>query len=302
MSPMQPNPLLQKLGLTRHDRAVILHADDVGMCQASLAAYAELLEAGLISAASTMVPCPWFPATAALCRGRPTDQVDMGVHVTLTSEWEGYRWGPISSCGASSGLIDEAGYLHATSAAVQEKADPAAVRREIEAQVERALAAGIDVTHLDTHMGSVLHPRLVDTYVQVALQRRIPPLLMRLDEAGFREMGVDRDSAALFAQMMRVLEAQGLPLMDHLRLMSLDEPADRVEQVKHVLQALPAGISYLIVHPARDTPELRAIAPDWRCRVADLYAFTCDALRAFVEQSGIHVIGWRVLRTLMQAG
>jgi predicted glycoside hydrolase/deacetylase ChbG (UPF0249 family) len=299
---VQPNLLLKKLGLADDDRAVILHADDVGMCHASLAAYADLVEFGLISSASTMVPCPWFPATAAFCCSQPADRIDMGVHLTLTSEWAGYRWGPISSRDPASGMIDAAGYFHTSEKAVQEDGDPAAVQHEIQAQVERALGAGIDVTHVDTHMGSILHPKFLDAYLQLALEHRIPPLLLRLDETGLREMGIEGEAAALFARLLQVLEAQGLPLLDNFYMMPLDQPEDRVEQVKRVLEGLPAGITYLIVHPAQDTPELRAIAPDWRCRVADYQAFTSEALQAFVQKSGIHVLGWRAVRAIMQGG
>ena len=299
---MQPNPLLKKLGLADDDRAVILHADDVGMCHASLAAYADLVEFGLISSASTMVPCSWFLATAAFCCSQPADRIDMGVHLTLTSEWSGYRWGPISSRDPASGMIDAMGYFHTSEKTVQEDGDPAAVQHEIQAQVEHALGAGIDVTHVDTHMGSILHPKFLDAYLQLAQEHRIPPLLLRLDEAGLREMGFEGEAAALFARLLQVLEAQEMPLLDSLYVMPLDQPQDRIEQVKGVLEALPAGITYLIVHPAQDTPELRAIAPDWRCRVADYQAFTSETLRAFVQESGIHVLGWRAVRAIMQGG
>ena len=114
---MAPNPVLKKLGLSDEARVVIFHADDIGMCQASLAAYADLVGVGLISAASTMVPCPWFPATAAFCRANP-DRVDMGVHITLTSEWADYRWGPTSTCDPTSGLLDADGYMHRGRAAM----------------------------------------------------------------------------------------------------------------------------------------------------------------------------------------
>ena len=155
---MRPNPLLKRLGLSDDARAVIFHADDVGMCQASLAAYVDLVDFGLISAASTMVPCSWFPATAAFCRDHPGEKVDMGVHLTLTSEWDGYRWGPISTRDPASGLMDTDGYFHPDTESAQAHGDPAAVQLEIQTQVERALAAGIDVTHIDSHMGTVFHP------------------------------------------------------------------------------------------------------------------------------------------------
>lgn len=302
---MQANPVLRKLGLSENDRAVIFHADDVGMCQASLSAYVDLVEFGLISAASTMVPCSWFPATAAFCRDSHRDRagkVDMGVHLTLTSEWDSYRWGPLSTRDPDSGLLDGAGYFHATSEAVQQHGDPLAVEREVEAQVAHALSAGIDVTHVDTHMGSIVHPTFLAAYIQIAMQHRVPPFLVRLDEAGLRGLDLDAETAAQFAPQLQALEAGGLPLLDHMHMMPLDRHENRLEQVKGVLESLPAGITYLLIHPAHDTPELRAIAPDWRCRVADYQVFASEALRDYVKTSGIHVLGWRALRDLMRSG
>jgi predicted glycoside hydrolase/deacetylase ChbG (UPF0249 family) len=299
---LDANPILQKLGLSASTRTVIFHADDVGMCHASLAAYGELVDFGLISSASAMVPCPWFPATAAFCRDNAGDRVDMGVHLTLTSEWKGYRWGPISTRDAGSGLMDATGHFPTRSETVQEQAHPGAVLTELKAQVERALDAGIDVTHVDTHMGSIVHPAFIDAYVHVALQYRVPPFLVRLDEAGLREHGLDSETARASVEQLRVLEAEDLPLLDNMHMMSLDDPRDRVEQVREALDALQPGITYFVIHPALDTPELRAIAPDWRCRVADYETFTSRTVWNYVKSSGIQVIGWRVLRDLMREG
>ena len=122
---MSVNPLLKKMGFSNSDRLVILHTDDIGMCQASLTAFEHLWEFGTISSGAVMVPCPWFPATAQLCRENP--QIDMGVHATLNAEWGNYRWGPISTSEPESGLIDRDGYFHQWRPAVYENASPAAV-------------------------------------------------------------------------------------------------------------------------------------------------------------------------------
>jgi hypothetical protein len=298
---MQPNPVLNKLGLAEDDRVLIIHADDVGMCQASLTAYADLVDFGLVSAASTMVACPWFPATAAFCREHAGENVDMGVHTTLTSEFVGYRWGPISTRNPESGLMDQDGFFFAESESVWAHADPSAVQHEVQAQVQRALAAGIDVTHIDTHMGAIVQPHLLSSYIQVALQHRVPPFLFRADEAALQALGLDITAATLFAQQLQTLEAQGVPLLDGYYGMPLEQPDERLEQVKQVLSGLPAGITYLIIHPAQDTPELRAITENWRGRVADYQAFSSKALANFINNSGIHVIGWRVLRDLLRS-
>jgi hypothetical protein len=126
-------------------------------------------------------------------------------------------------------------------------------------------------------------------------------MIPRLDEAGWRKMGMDGETAAFAAQFVPQLEAQGLPLLDHLVALPLDQPADRVEQAKKTLDSLPPGLTYFIIHPAQDTPELRAITPNWQGRVADYRAFTSSELRNYVKNSGVQVIGYRALRELMRA-
>jgi predicted glycoside hydrolase/deacetylase ChbG (UPF0249 family) len=298
---MEANPVLKRLGLGDADRAVIIHADDVGMCQASLAAYADLVDFGLVSAASVMVPCAWFPATAAHCRDNAA-RVDMGVHTTLTSEWEGYRWGPISTRDPESGLLDSEGCFYRSTEDAQAHGQPEAVGREIETQVERALAGGIDLTHVDTHMGTVFHPQFLGAYVGTALRYGLPPFLLRKDREELEEMGVETGVAAMFVEQLKTFEAQGIPLLDEIQMMPLDQPEDRAGQVKEVLQSLRPGITYLIIHPAQDSPELRAIAPDWPSRVADYEAFSSEVVRELFQASGTTVLGWRVLRDLMRAG
>lgn len=296
---MQPNPVLRRLGFSPNDRVVIIHTDDIGMCQASLSAFADLVEFGLISSGATMVPCPWFPATAAYCRQHP--QADMGVHLTLTSEWDSYRWGPISTRDPASGLLDDEGYFYRRSEPAQAHADPAAAQIELQTQVERALKAGIDVTHADTHMGTVAHPKLIPGYLQVALGFKLPPMLPRLDEAGWRKMGMDSATAALAAQTVEQMEAQGVPMLDQLATIPLDQPDERLAQAKHAFDALPPGLTHFIIHPSQDTPELRAITPDWPSRVADYHTFGSDELRQHLRASGIHVIGYRALRDVMRS-
>jgi predicted glycoside hydrolase/deacetylase ChbG (UPF0249 family) len=225
----------------------------------------------------------------------------LGVHLTLTSEWDGYRWGPVSTCDPASGLIDEGGYFHQRSEQVQEHGDAAAVQLELQMQVDRAVAAGIDVTHVDTHMGAVAQVEFIPAYVQLATQHCLPVMILRLDGAGWREMGLDQETAALATQLVQQLEAQGLPLLDHLVALSLDRPGDRVGLAKRAFDELPPGLTHFIIHPAQDTPELRAIAPDWPSRVADYEAFTSKELRDAVRDSGVQVIGYRALRELMRS-
>lgn len=293
------NPFLKQLGYAADDRVVIIHADDIGMCQATLPAMADLFEFGLLSSAAVMVPCPWFPQTAAFCRAHP--MVDMGVHLTVNCEWEGYRWGPISTSDPATGLLDEQGYFPAQPPVVAERADPEAVATELRAQVARALAAGIEATHVDAHMGAVLHPRFARSYCEVAQEHRLPAFfLSREGEERLHERGFSRLFAGDHSQLRHELEAQKLPLFDDIVMMPLNDPVDQVALMKHLFANLRPGLTVLILHPAVDTPELRAITPDWPSRVANYEACLSVELRDYIRQTGVQVIGYRPLRELLR--
>jgi len=297
---LSPNPVLKKLGLVDTDRVAIIHTDDIGMCQASVGAFSDLNEVGIISSGAVMVPCPWFLHAAKYAAAHP--QADLGVHLTLTSEWETYRWGPISTRDLASGLLDEQGYFYHRSEGAQEHGDPAAVEIELDAQVARAIKEGILPTHVDTHMGSVAHPKFMAGYVQLALKYHLSPMIFRLNEAGWMAAGLDAETAKMAAGLIQHLEGMGVPLLDSLGGMPLDTDEDRLERTKKMLSDLTPGITHFIIHPSKDTPELRAITPDWRCRVADYNDFMNDELQKHIKEIGLHVIGYRALKDLMPKG
>jgi len=295
---MQPNPVLQKLGFSNDDRVVIIHTDDIGMCQASVEAFAEMVDFGLISSGAVMVPCPWFLEAAAYSKSHP--EADIGVHLTLTSEWETYRWGPISSRDPGSGLMDKQGFFHKSSEAVWEHADPEAAAAELEAQVSRALAEGMNLTHIDTHMGSVANPTIIPTYVQLATKFGLPPMIPRMaEETLMSSQGVDAETAQMVTGMVLALEEMGIPLLDHLAGLELDDAEDRLGQAKQVLGGIKPGLTHFIIHPSKDTPELRHITDSWDCRVADYETFMREETRNFIKNEGIQIIGYRDLKALM---
>ena len=297
---MTINPFLKKIGLSETDRAVIIHTDDIGMCHASVQAFMDLWSFGTITSAATMVPCPWFPAVAQLCREKP--ELDMGVHATLNAEWENYRWAPISTRDPGSGLLDETGYFHQWHQAVYDNAKPEAVEQEVNAQIERALAAGIDVTHVDSHMGTIMNPLFIQSYIQAGSSRLIPNMLPRLTAQGIEMMGVGEQERLDYAPVMDMLESLGIPMVDGILSLPLNEPDEQKQMqiAKDLLGNLPIGISHFILHPSIDTVELRSIAPDWQSRVSNYNVFMSDELRVFLEQEDFKLIGYRAIREAMR--
>jgi len=297
---MSINPLMEKLGFSNNERAVIIHTDDIGMCHASVQAFKDLWQFGTITSGAVMVPCAWFPAVAQMCRENP--EMDMGVHATLNAEWDVYRWSPLSTLDQASGLLDADGYFHQWHQAVYDNAKVEAVDLEVNTQISRALAAGIDVTHVDSHMGTIMSPLFIQSYIQAAATRRLPNMLPRTDARGIQMMGVDEDELRMYEPIMQQLERMGVPMLEGIIGMPLEHDQDHLGLAKKLLSELPTGITHFILHPSIDTPELRAICPDWQARVANYNAFMSDDLKQFIEQEDIKLIGYRQIRDAMRNG
>ncbi len=239
---------------------VCLHVDDVGMCRGANAAFLELSRAGRVDCGSVMVPCPAFAEMAEAAAAEPA--LDLGVHLTLTAEKATWRWRPVSGAGPASGLVDDDGFMPRTVAELRRRADPAAVADELAAQVEAALAAGIDVTHLDDHMGAVLAPEFVEIYAALARAFDLPLIYPRSMAAygpihNLEGPGDD----GLHARIGRDLERDGFRLVDEIRETSWDLARPAAERHDALFEALGPGFTVLALHP--NAPgEVEAIEPD----------------------------------------
>ena len=231
----------------------------------------------------------------------PIRKADLGAHLTLTSEWETYRWGPISTRDPKTGLMDEQGFFHRRSEGVWEHADPEAAQVELEAQVTRALEAGIKLTHIDTHMGSVAHPKLISSYVQLAMKYGLPLMIPRMDvPAIMAQQHVDEQTRSSVGRDAPITGRDGLASSGrHFRVGTGTRWKTASIRPRKALLALKPGVTHFIIHPSKDTPELRHITTSWDCRVADYETFTSKATRDFIKNEGIQVIGYRALKELM---
>lgn len=290
-----PPSLLKQLGLPPDARAAIIHADDIGMCHAANVAFWEDHTLGIVTSGSVMMPCPWIPEMAAWCRDHP--EADVGVHLTLTSEWEGYRWRPISTSDRASGLIDEEGYMWRSVEALHRHMDPDAAAAELRAQVALALDLGIDVTHVDTHMGAIAHPQLVPAYVALMHEYQVPAMLPRLSARDLETHRIDRLTEEKMAQAWEALAAAGLPVLD--RILGLAE-GTAPEDYRQGVDGVPVGLSHVIIHPAAPGYDVEAITSSAPQRIADYRMLLDPALRAYAAEQGLHLIGYRQLRELMR--
>ena len=291
---------LRLLGLPPDARAVILHADDVGMCHGANRAFLELSRAGRLDCGSVMVPCPWFPEIAAAARADPS--LDLGVHLTLTSEWLGYRWRPIAARGASSGLLDPDGYFWRDCLSLRRAADPIAAEEEMRAQVEHALAAGLDVTHLDTHMGAALVPELLPATLRIARDHRLPLLLPRDLSSYLGVLRLGEVDPGPYREAVAEMDALGLPVMDRFAMTPGVPSEEAASAYATLVTPAEPGLTYVALHPngpediadiLRDHPRGR---PHWR---TDEFRLLADGIvDDTIARAGVRRVGMRALRTL----
>ncbi|MDA8380917.1 MAG: polysaccharide deacetylase family protein [Actinomycetota bacterium] len=273
--------LAERLGYEPGARLLILNCDDLGSSHAANVGVYEALRSGLATSATLMVPCPWAREAASRYRGE-----DVGVHLTLNAELDLYRWGPITD---SPSLLDGDGGFPRTLLDVWDHADVEEVHRECRAQVERAIYWGFDVSHLDSHMGTLqLRAEFFDVYLQIADDFGLP---LRLSGPG-----TDRLIGFPFRELA---DARGVLYPDDF--IFLPNGVGSRQALSAALTTLAPGVTEAYIHPAVDTAELRAMTPDWAERIDDHALATSDeGFRAALDEAGVTLIGYREIRDLMR--
>jgi chitin disaccharide deacetylase len=272
--------LAERLGYAPDAKLLIVNCDDLGSTRAANVAIYEALRRGVATSASLMVPCPWARDAAALYRGE-----DVGVHLTLNAEWDTYRWGPITH---SPSLLDGDGGFPRTTEDAWDHADLEEVRKECRAQVERAIFWGFDISHLDSHLGTLqLRADFFDVYLELALDFSLP----------LRMAGASAERVVGFP-FRRLAAEDGVVFPDHFVLC----PVGARRRIERVLFDLRPGVTEVYLHPGLDTDELRAACTDWAGRVED-HAFLCSdpSLPDLIERAGATFVGYRELRELQRA-
>ena len=287
------NSFLARMGYGPDDRVLILHIDDMGFCHAANAASLACLTEGSATCASILVNGPWFQEAVQMAKANP--QLDLGVHLTLTAEYPTYRWPALSSRDPETGLLDADGYLWATREDAVRKVTVAAAESEMRAQIDGALAAGIDVTHIDTHMGSVVHPKFLGSYLRLAHEYGVPAFLPRITRDRLQALG-EGDMADEFLQVLAMIDTDQVPTLDDIIIETLVPKTSKHDFYRDLIKGVQPGLTHLLFHPAVAGAELEAIADTHASRHADYEAFLDRSLRDFAESLGIHLVGYRDLK------
>jgi predicted glycoside hydrolase/deacetylase ChbG (UPF0249 family) len=286
--------LVTMLGYPSGTRVVIPHVDDVGVGHGANRAFVDLAGDGFVTTGSVMVPCPWFPEIVELAKEQP--ELDLGVHLTLTSESRSCRWRPLSTMARVSGLIDADGYMWPDVPALRRHAHKGAVEAECRAQIEIALAAGLDVTHLDAHMGAAAAPEFAELYVGLGREYRLPVLLARhvTTYTGVLDLGpVDVD---FYRELIAEFDEADLPLIDRFA-MGLALRQHSCEQAyRQMVGEAQSGVTYLSLHCSTPGEVERMHPTDAEWRIAEYELFQDPGFLDWVAAQPVERIGFRVIR------
>jgi len=286
----QTKTLAGRLGYPADAKLLIVHADDLAVAHSVDAASFDALNKNAVTSASVMVPCPWLNEVAGYAKEHPN--ADLGLHLTLTSEWNIYRWGPVEAKDKVPSLLDPPGYLWAETAPAAKNIKPEEAEREIRAQLERALASGIHPTHLDSHMGVLFsRPDLFAMYARVAHDYHLPFLAVRVAD----------ERAKLLSRL-----SQNDIVVDSIVMANPGVPSDQWNEFYgNAIKNLKPGLSEMIVHLGHDDSELQAVTMDhpdygsaWRQRDYDFV--TGPEFKKMLEENHIVLVRWRDLQKLLE--
>jgi predicted glycoside hydrolase/deacetylase ChbG (UPF0249 family) len=286
----QTKTVAERLGYPADSRLLIIHADDLAVAHSEDAASFDALDRHAVTSASIMVPCPWLTEVADYAKSHP--DADLGLHLTLTAEWKTYRWGPVESKDRVPSLLDPSGYLWPEVEPAVRNIKPEDAEREVRAQIERAIAAGIHPTHLDSHMGTLFaRPDLFAIYVKVAHEYKLPFLAVRTPDA-------PKELLSLLTDKDVVLDSV---VMAGPQVSAANWKTFYFNAIKN----LKPGVTEIIVHLGHDDAELQAVTVDhpdygaaWRQRDYDVV--TSPEFKQALEENHVILIHWKDLKKLLQ--
>ncbi len=284
----QKKSIAERLGYKAETKLLIIHADDLGVTHSENSASIKGLEETPVNSASIMVPCPWFPEIAKYARNNP--KIDFGLHLTLNSEWISYKWGPVTSKDSVATLVNTQGFFYPEIQDVVDKSKPQHVALELRNQIKKAYQFGIDVTHLDAHMGTATRtPEFLAAYIKLGKEFELPVLL-------------DKRMDFLQHEAVKGLINDRV-IIDNNVLTASPEDYDSgmAAYYTKILSELEPGLNTLLIHLAYDDIEMKAVTVGhdyWHAawRQADVDFFSSADCRELIKQNNIVLITWRELR------
>jgi len=285
----------EKLGWPKGARVLMIHADDAGMSYASNRATIETSEAGPVTSASVMVTCSWAPDYVAWLKENP--DFCAGVHLTFTSEWRPYRWGPVAGRDKVPGLLDPQGYFYHNVGDVVANATADEIEIEIRAQIALAEQLGIDITHIDSHMGTLYaSPAFFERYMKVAIEKQIPFLIAGGHLTQTRKEQ-DQSVVESLQHVVPVVWEAGLPVLDDIDTRTYGwKSLDKRDELVDAIRTLPPGVTWLNVHPTLPNDEGKRITNDRETVFGDYLSLIDPIIMETIKEEGVILTSWRELK------
>ena len=299
----------EKLGFPKGSKVLILHVDDVGMSWDSNEGAINAIEKGVANSLSVMMPCPWVPGFLHYLKEHP--KTDAGLHLTLTSEWKDYRWGPLRGKPAVPGLVDNEGAFWPSVEEVVKHASADEVEQEIRAQLQRARDAGFEPSHLDSHMGTLFAtPEFMQRYLKVGMENKIPVMfpgghITMISQS----MNMTPELRSQLTQTGQILWNAGLPVLDDLHNVSyaFDYPTDKnvsdaqlqkiaTSSYIKTIGELKPGLTMVIMHCTQTSEIFPRISDSGKIRRGDLLAMMDPEFKKYLEKEKIILTTWREVK------
>jgi predicted glycoside hydrolase/deacetylase ChbG (UPF0249 family) len=282
----------EKLGYPAGKKVILLHCDDAGMCDEANKAVMDYFKTGDIQSAAVMVPCPY--AVPLVEWAKTLDSPDIGVHLTLTSEWKTYRWGPVSDQSIVPGLVDPEGKMWRDVPDVVTHASPEEIEREVRAQIDKVIGLGYRPSHIDTHMGTLYgSPDYLKIFLKLAVEYDIPANALDVSDKeiaeNFRQQGYP-----ITTEVVDMLNNYPLPKLDNFSSIPDGNTYEaKRENFFNLVRSLKPGITEIIFHPSVETENLKTITGSWQQRVWEARLFSDPVVKKFFIENDIIITTWR---------
>ncbi|MBK7979104.1 MAG: polysaccharide deacetylase family protein [Ignavibacteriae bacterium] len=282
----------EKLGFPKGKKVIIFHADDIGMCDEANKAAFNYLQNNEINSAAIMVPCP--NADEAISWAIENDDKDVGLHLTLTSEWKTYRWGTVANKKLVPGLLDSLGKMYRSVEEVVMHASAKEIETEIRAQIDYSISKGMKPDHIDTHMGTLYgSPDYVKVFFKVAEEYRIPANAIDLSKEAvaqhFKNAGYPINE-----EVINLVNEYKLPKLDFFSSVpNCNTYEEKRKNLFNHINELPAGLTEIIFHPSIETENLKSITNSWQQRVWESQLFSDPVVKQFLVDNDIILTNWK---------
>ena len=287
-SALGQNSIIEKLGYPNDAKLLIIHADDLGVSHSENLASILAIKAGSVNSASLMMPCPWVPEIANYAK--TNQKADLGLHLTLTSEWKTMKWGPVASKNLVGSLLNPQGFFYNNCTDFEKNAKLEEVEIELRAQIEKAYNLGIKPTHLDTHMGCMRYNiDLIKLYLKLGDEYKIPVL-------------IDKTTLASLPEDVKTAYLKKRVAMDKIITAMPDDFKEGMEKFyTKMLRELAPGLNIFLIHTAFNDAEMQALTldhPQWGAawRQEDFNFFTSDLCKELLQKENIVLISWRQIQ------